>query len=95
LAYELGILNNIIEKPPSAGMWPDQKDEDEFGFSYEQADPILYSFVDLGHTPEELKKMGCDNFLVDKIVKRVVDNEFKRKPQIKPTLPKEIFNSDA
>jgi NAD+ synthase len=34
LARELGVPAPIIEKPPSAGLWAGQTDEDEMGFSY-------------------------------------------------------------
>jgi len=41
LAQELGLSSNYLNKPPSAGLWQDQTDEQEFGFSYTQADQIL------------------------------------------------------
>jgi NAD+ synthase len=34
LAVELDIPQSIVDKPPSAGLWPGQTDEDEMGFSY-------------------------------------------------------------
>ena len=34
LAADLDIPQSIIDKPPSAGLWPGQTDEDEIGFSY-------------------------------------------------------------
>ena len=34
LAHELGVPKPIIEKPPSAGLWLGQTDEDEMGFTY-------------------------------------------------------------
>jgi NAD+ synthase len=41
LAKELGVPQSIIDKPPSAGLWPGQMDEAEMGFSY--ADLERYS----------------------------------------------------
>lgn len=41
LARSLGIPQPVIDKPPSAGLWPGQTDEDELGFSYEQLDRYL------------------------------------------------------
>ena len=41
LAKELGIPKKIIEKPPSAGLWEGQTDEEELGISYEELDRIL------------------------------------------------------
>ena len=41
LASFLGIPQQIIDKPPSAGLWEGQTDEDELGFSYEELDRYL------------------------------------------------------
>lgn len=38
LAKDLGVSQAIIDKAPSAGLWKNQKDEDELGFTYEEAD---------------------------------------------------------
>jgi NAD+ synthase len=41
LARFLGVPQPIIDKPPSAGLWPGQTDEGELGFSYEELDRYL------------------------------------------------------
>jgi NAD+ synthase len=41
LARHLGVPARIIDKPPSAGLWSGQTDEDEMGFSYEELDAYL------------------------------------------------------
>ncbi len=41
LASSLGIPQEIINKPPSAGLWQGQTDEGELGFSYEELDRYL------------------------------------------------------
>ena len=41
LARTLGIPDRIINKPPSAGLWPGQTDEDEMGMSYGLLDAVL------------------------------------------------------
>lgn len=46
VATDLGIPNQILTKAPSAGLWLDQTDEAEFGFSYEDADQVLKMIVD-------------------------------------------------
>ena len=43
LASHLGIPNEIIEKPPSAGLWEGQTDENEMGLTYEELDHYLAS----------------------------------------------------
>lgn len=41
LAREIGVPQPIIERPPTAGLWPGQTDEGEMGISYEALDAIL------------------------------------------------------
>jgi NAD+ synthase len=41
LAQELGVPASIIDKPPSAGLWPGQTDEEEMGFSYTDLEKYL------------------------------------------------------
>lgn len=41
LAEYLEIPDVIIKKPPSAGLWQDQTDEDEMGITYQQLDKYL------------------------------------------------------
>lgn len=41
LARHLGIPERIIEKPPTAGLWPGQTDEGEMGITYAQLDRYL------------------------------------------------------
>ena len=52
LARFLGIPQQIIDKPPSAGLWEEQTDEGELGFSYEELDRYLVT----GKANDELKK---------------------------------------
>jgi len=42
IAKVLGIPNKIINKPPSAGLWEGQTDENEIGLTYDLLDEILY-----------------------------------------------------
>jgi NAD+ synthase len=51
LARFVGIAPEIVDKPPSAGLWPGQLDETEIGFSYEMLD----RFLQTGTAPEALK----------------------------------------
>jgi len=41
LALYLGVPQEIIDKPPSAGLWEGQTDEDDMGFTYNQLDSFL------------------------------------------------------
>lgn len=41
LAKELNIPQEIIDKPPSAGLWEGQTDEEEMGITYEMIDKVI------------------------------------------------------
>lgn len=69
----------IIEKPPSADLWPDQTDEDELGVSYEDADAILYRIVDERFTVDEVVDTGFDRSLVEGVLRMVERSQFKRR----------------
>ncbi len=60
-ARYLGIPEEIIEKPPSAGLWEGQTDEGEMGITYPELDAILEALekgeADLS-SPKVLKVMG-------------------------------------
>ena len=71
------IPYNIISKPPSAELRPNQKDSDSLP-DYEILDKILYQYVDQSKGPDDIKLQGYDNALVDRILKMVNMNEYKR-----------------
>lgn len=79
LASYLEIPEKIIKKIPTAGMWLGQTDEGEFGFTYEDADKILYLWHDKKYKTKEIIKIGFSPKIVDKVIKKVVDNSFKHK----------------
>jgi len=69
---------NIINKAPSAELRPDQKDSDSLP-EYDTLDRVLYEYVELRNGPKEIKAKGYDSALVDRILKLVNTNEYKRK----------------
>lgn len=75
IAKHLKIPKQIIEAKPSAGLWTDQTDEDEFGFSYKEADQVLYLYFEKKQTVEEIKKLGYKN--AKKIIDFALKNSFK------------------
>lgn len=77
LAKYLGVPEKIIGKRPSAGLWKGQTDEEELGFSYKDADPILYLHFEKNYSWEKIKKMGFEKRVVEKVRKRVETNAFK------------------
>jgi len=77
LAKYLKVPKKIIQQSPTAGLWDGQTDEDEFGFTYEEADLVLHMYFDKKKKLEEIKKLGFKN--TEKIIKRSFNNQFKLK----------------
>jgi NAD+ synthase (glutamine-hydrolysing) len=75
--YKEIIPVNIITKPPSAELRPGQKDSDSLP-EYEILDKILYQYIERRQGPNEIKAQGFDAALVDRILKMVNMNEYKR-----------------
>lgn len=71
------IPENSITKPPSAELRPDQKDSDSLP-DYEILDKILYQYIEKQKGPKEIIEMGYEEALVERILKMVNRNEFKR-----------------
>lgn len=71
------IPQNIIDKAPSAELRPDQKDSDSLP-EYNILDPILYQYIERREGPREIISMGNDANLVNRILKLVNNNEYKR-----------------
>ncbi len=69
---------NTIEKPPSAELAPDQKDEDDLP-PYSVLDPILSAYLEDNLSIKEIVAMGFDEEIVRDVVRRVRINEYKRK----------------
>jgi len=71
------IPENIISKPPSAELYPGQKDSDSLP-EYEILDKLLYQYIERRLGPNEIKAQGFDAPLVDRVLKMVNINEYKR-----------------
>ena len=71
------IPNNIITKAPSAELRPGQKDSDSLP-DYDVLDKILYQYIERRQGPGEIKMQGFDAALVDRVLKMVNVNEYKR-----------------
>ena len=71
------IPANIINKAPSAELRPDQKDTDSLP-AYEILDKILYQYIERTQGPDQIKAQGFDVALVDRVLKMVNVNEYKR-----------------
>ena len=71
------IPQHIITKPPSAELRPEQKDSDSLP-EYHVLDPILFQYIEQRRGPKELVAMGFEKTLVDRILRLVNMNEYKR-----------------
>lgn len=71
------IPENIISKAPSAELRPNQKDSDSLP-DYSILDKILYQYIERRQGPNEIKAQGFDAALVDRTLKMVNTNEYKR-----------------
>jgi NAD+ synthase (glutamine-hydrolysing) len=71
------IPENIITKPPSAELRPGQKDSDSLP-EYDVLDPLLYQYIEQRLGPNEIKAQGFDPALVDRVLRMVNINEYKR-----------------
>jgi len=71
------IPDNIITKPPSAELKPDQFDSDSLP-PYDQLDAVLYQYIEQTKSPQDIIEMGFDKALVKRTLRLVNINEFKR-----------------
>lgn len=78
LSREVGVPQPILDKAPSADLWAGQTDEQELGFTYEEADKLLYLLVDQRYSPQECVEAGFKRAFVDTVIRRVRRNHFKR-----------------
>jgi NAD+ synthase len=67
LAEHLGIPEAIRAAVPTAGLWPGQTDEGQFGFTYKVADKILYGLYEARLSPQELVESGLDRQAIESV----------------------------
>ncbi|MBQ5689515.1 MAG: NAD+ synthase, partial [Bacteroidales bacterium] len=75
---------HTINKPPSAELRPNQQDTDSLP-DYPVLDAILYQYIECSKSAEEIIAQGFDEAIVNKTVRMVYRNDFKRF-QIAPVL---------
>ena len=73
IARELGVPQSVIDRPPSAGLWQDQTDEEELGISYDELDEVLLA-MERGDTS------GLNEATVERIATMNRVSEHKRQP---------------
>jgi len=78
------IPPQIIARPPSAELKPDQLDSETLP-PYDQLDPVLFRYIDMERSAARIVAEGFDPELVEDVVKLVKGSEFKRR-QTPPVL---------
>ena len=80
LAKFINVPQEIIEKPPRAGLWNNQTDEEEIGMSYDLIDQILYLYTEKDMKNTEIaEKLEISADDVDMIITKVIRSEHKSK----------------
>lgn len=82
LASWLGVPRSILDKPPSADLWPSQTDESEMGLRYETVDRLLALLVDARASREAAIAAGFPGALVDRVWRMIVGSHFKRRQPV-------------
>ena len=90
----MDVPDVIVNKAPSADLVPAQTDEADFGFTYENADRLLYLLIDERYSPEEAIAAGFEADFVNKVLKMVDKSHFKRRLPIIPKLSGRTINHD-
>jgi NAD+ synthase len=71
LARELGVPGEVIERPPTAGLWPGQTDEGEMGITYRELDCVLTAI-------EAGDMAGVDSATLEKVQGMIARSTHKR-----------------
>jgi NAD+ synthase len=78
LSKAIGVPQPILEKKPSADLWPGQTDESELGISYDEVDQVLYLLVDERMDAHRVVQFGFDEALVNRVRTSVKNMQYKR-----------------
>jgi NAD+ synthase len=89
LSEFLNIPKEIIKKPPRAGLWANQTDEDEIGMGYDLLDEILYLYSEKDMDSTQIaEKLDISADDVNMIINKIIRSEHKSKV---PEIPKKIL----
>jgi NAD+ synthase len=94
LARHLDLPREVVEKSPSADLYPGQTDEGDLGFTYAEADVLLWHLVDRRRSEDELVALGFPRELIKRVSERIVKNQFKRLPPLICKLSQRTVNQD-
>ena len=79
LAEHSGIPPELVAKPSTPALWPDQLAETELGIKYETLDLVLYGLERFMTTEEIAQQLSVEKALVEKMKSRWLSVEHKRR----------------
>lgn len=92
LAKEWNIPDEIIDKPPRAGLWIGQTDEDEIGLTYDVLDKLLYLLIDKQlEDADILEEVNISKLTLVDLKNRINNNEHKLEFPPSPFEEKKLF----
>lgn len=87
VARRLGVDEDIVEKPPTAGLWEGQTDEEELGVTYDELDDFLRAYIDEGAPADEAAEAaGLDSETAQRLEGMYHASEHKRRTPPFPEL---------
>lgn len=84
LAQFLGVPEHIIQKTPTADLWPGQSDESELGFTYAEVDKLLYFMIEKRFSMVELEELGFTTTFIKQVSGKIRKAQYKRCPPLIP-----------
>lgn len=94
MARHLRLPRAIVEKAPTAGLWPGQTDEGELGITYDELDRILFGIELRLGTEEIAERAGLDVKEVTRVEHLVESAVHKRKMPLVPKIGIRTFGID-
>jgi NAD+ synthase len=94
LAKYLGVPEQIVNKPPSADLWPGQTDESELGITYNDVDELLFYMIDLRERDDALLKRRFSAECIQKIRNILSRTQYKRRLPLIAKISSRTINAD-
>jgi NAD+ synthase len=84
----IGVLGEVLSRPPTAGFWETQTDEDEMGITYDKLDLILHGFEQEIPDKDTAHSAGVSMETITSIRESIRSTEHKR---MLPMRPDELY----
>ena len=94
LSRHLGVPQAIVNKAPSADLWPGQTDEAELGLTYHEVDELLYYMIDVRERDEALLARGFEEKFIARVREEVRRAQFKRRLPLIAKISNRTINAD-